>query len=211
MTVLDSLGAAGTIAYAGTRPPTRRFIASVLLAGAAATGTVPVLSVADALALRHVEAASRTLPSAPNLLRAGERAVDVSARLQRIRRLSGLSWSEVALAVGVSRRSVHNWLRGARVASVHLARLAALEGLVESFAGAPASEARDRILQPGSGGETPLAQLAQASRPARNVPTSPLTLTDMVTPVADATAVDGKRRSSALRGQAVRRRPSTES
>lgn len=211
MTVLDSLGAAGTTAYAASTPPTKRFIASALLAGAAATGTLPVLSAADALALRHVEAAPRTLPAAPSLPRAGERAVDVSARLQRVRRLSGLNWGEIAAAVGVSRRSVHNWLRGGRVASVHLAQLAKLEGLVQAFAGAHASQARDQILQPGHDGQTPLDRLARASRPARSVPTSPLTLADMVTPVAHADVVHGQRRKNALRGQALPQRPATES
>lgn len=206
MTVVNSWSATGTTAYAGATPPSKRFLASVVLAGAAATGTLPVLSVADILAMRNVEVASRTLPAAPSLPRVGERTADVSARLQRLRRLSDLTWGEIAVAVGVTRRSVHNWLGGARVASVHLVRLAAIEALVERFAGVPPSDVRARMLQPSADGLTELDRISRAARPGRRVPTSPLTLADMVAPLAAAEVQPVRKRKSALQAGAVRNR-----
>ncbi len=83
---------------------------------------------------------------------------DVSA----IRSASGLSWQQIASAVGVSRRSVHYWANGGKISELHSDRLQELAREVESLSYLTPEEVRARLTKPDGGGQTTLARLASA-------------------------------------------------
>ena len=193
----------------GTTPPTvmrgtRKFIACAFMAGCAATSTLSTVTPADAAALNAITAQPSTLPAIPrrSLRRRSTRRV-VPGMLQRLRRLSGLSWGEIAQAVGVSRRTIHNWLTGARVAGVHLARLLELSRVVDIVATGSVQATRTALLQPNANGRSILDDLALAARPARRRPLSSVSVGDLVTPVDERQASARHARSVAVRSEAA--------
>lgn len=202
--------------HIGTTPPTvisgtRKFITCAIILGCAATSTLGTITPGEAVALNAFNAESSTLPA--TLQAPPVRPVDESAvpnMLQRLRRLSGLSWGEIALAVGVSRRTIHNWLNGARVAGVHLARLVTLSRVVDIVATGSVATTRTALMQRNATGRSILDDLVLAARPARRRPLSSVSVGDLLTPVDDSASVNPQRpqRRSSLRGGSLpRRRP----
>lgn len=204
----------GTTSSGLARPTGKQFICSLLMAGAAAS-TLTVVSPADALAMRpFVEA--RTLPARPPAPPAAEPATSVTSLLTSLRRVSGLAWGEMAAALGVSRRTIHNWLGGARLAGHHLTRLMELEQTVNAAATGSADDTRARLMQRGPQGRSILEDLALAARPARRVPLSSVPVGEMLTPLevesnGGTEAAVGSQRRSSLRGGALQRRRPDES
>ena len=199
----------------GTTPPTvmrgtRKFIACVFMAGYAATSTLSTVTPADAIALNTITARPSTLAAIPVQPAPPLDHRAVPGMLQRLRRLSGLSWGEIAQAVGVSRRTIHNWLTGARVAAVHHARLLELGRVVDIVSTGSAESTRMALTQPSANGRSKLGDLALAARPARTRPLSSVSVGDLVTPVDETASVSQQRpqRRSSLRGGPLpRRRP----
>jgi transcriptional regulator with XRE-family HTH domain len=199
----------------GTTTPTmmrgtRKFITCVFIAGCAVTSTLGTVTPADAAALSAVAVQSSTLPAIPAQPAPLVDQSAVPGMLQRLRRLSGLSWGEIAEAVGVSRRTIHNWLAGARVAAVHLTRLLELSRVVNIVATGSAETTRTALVQPNANGRSILDDLALAARPARRRPLASLSVGDLVTPVEETASVGLQRpkRPSSLRGRSLpRRRP----
>ncbi len=199
----------------GTMPPTvmrgrRKFIACVFMAGCAATSTLSTVTPADAIALSAITAQPGTLAAIPVQPAPPLDQRAVPGMLQRLRRLSGLSWGEIAQAVGVSRRTIHNWLTGARVAAVHHARLLELGRVVNIVSAGSAESTRTALMQPSANGRSILDDLALAARPVRTRPLSSVSAGDLVTPVDETASVSQQRpqRRSSLRGGPLpRRRP----
>lgn len=78
---------------------------------------------------------------------------DFSQSLRRIQENSGMSWGEIAAALGVSRRTVHNWLSAGRVMGDNARRIAGLyRAVTQELAGIPRSSARAYLLAPGADG-----------------------------------------------------------
>jgi transcriptional regulator with XRE-family HTH domain len=191
----------------GTTPPTvmrgtRKFIACVFMAGYAATSTLSTVTPADAIALNAVTARPSTLAAIPVQPAPPLDQRAVPGMLQRLRRLSGLSWGEIAQAVGVSRRTIHNWLTGARVAAVHHARLLELGRVVDIVSTGSAESTRMALMQPSANGRSILDDLALAARPARRRPLASISVGDLVTPTDEMASVSPQRpqRRSSLRG-----------
>lgn len=72
----------------------------------------------------------RPLPSSVNVVAAGRGAPGkqrwapgTAAAVGEIRSLTGLTWEQVGSMLGVSRRTVHNWHKGARASSKHKERI----------------------------------------------------------------------------------------
>jgi transcriptional regulator with XRE-family HTH domain len=181
---------------------TRKFITCVVMAGCAATSTLSTVTPADAVALYAIAAQPSTLPAIPVQPAPPLDQSAVPAMLQRLRRLSGLSWGEIARAVGVSRRTIHNWLAGARVAGVHLTRLLELSRLVDIVATGSVEATRTALMQPNGNGRSILDDLALAARPARRRPLASISVGDLVTPTDEMASVSPQRpqRRSSLRG-----------
>lgn len=198
----------GTTAPTATMAPGKQFICTLLMAGAAAS-TLSIVTPSDALAMRSV-VESRTLPALPATPPAADTSVSVASILQRLRRASGLGWGDISAALGVSRRTIHNWLGGARVAGLHLVRLIEFDLLVKALDTGSADDTRALLMQVGDHGRSQLADLALAARPRRTVPLSSVSVADLVTPVEDgaaAAAQPPQRRSSVRGGPLARRRP----
>lgn len=220
MTVAYDIAASRTgrdewFGHVGTTTPTvmrgtRKFITCVTMVGCAATSTLSTVTPADADALNAITAQPSTLPAIPVQPAPPLDQSAVPGMLQRLRRLSGLSWGEIARAVGVSRRTIHNWLAGARVAGVHLTRLLELSRLVDIVATGSVEATRTVLMQPNANGRSILDDLALAARPARRRPLASVSVGDLVTPVDETASVSlqrPQRRSSLRAGSLPRRRP----
>ncbi len=192
----------------------RKFIACVFMAGCAATGTLTAISPADAAALTTVATEPSTLPAVPAQQSApfGDQ-IAIPRLLERLRRTSGLSWGDIARAIGVSRRTIHNWLGGARVAGVHLGRLLELNRVVELLSTGVSERTRTVLLQPGAHGRSIIDELATMARPARRIPLSTVSVGDQIGPTSDEADVPPTRdlRRSSLRGGVMPRRQQNES
>lgn len=200
--------------HTGTTPTTvvrgtPKFMTCVFMTGCTATSTLTAVTPADAIALTTWAVQASTLPAIPAR---PAPLLDLSAvpgMLQQLRRLSGLSWGEIARSVGVSRRTIHNWLGGAHVAATHLTLLLELSRVVNLAATGSAEATRAALLLPNANGRSLIDDLALAARPARR-PLSSVSVGDLVTPVDEAASVSPQRsqRRSALRaGSMPRRRP----
>lgn len=201
--------------HAGTAPPTMvrgtsKFLVCAFMAGFAATSTLSTITLADAVALNTAMTQSGTLSAIPAAQPARALANSaVPGILQRLRGQSGLNWGEIARAVGISRRTVHNWLTGAHVAGVHLARLLELSRVVDTVATGSVEDTRTALLQPSANGRSILDDLELAARPARR-PLSSVSVGDLVAPVDETASVSPQRlrRGSSLKGGSLpRRRP----
>jgi transcriptional regulator with XRE-family HTH domain len=84
--------------------------------------------------------------------------------LKEIKDLSGLSWQQIADALGVTRRSLHHWLNGSRINDAHTVRIGQLRNLVDEIAGMPPQEARSFLAAPDASGTSPLKRFALAGR-----------------------------------------------
>lgn len=200
----------GWFHHVGTTPPTvalgpRKFMACVFMAGCVATGTLPIITPADAVALNTMVAHPSTLPALPAEQMAVLDSAVVPAVLQRLRRTSGLSWGDLGRALGVSRRTIHNWLGGARIAGVHLRRLLELSRQLELVSQGSPESTRALLLQPTTNGRSIIDDLALTARPARHRPLSSVSVGDLVTPRDETESVSAQRpqRRSSLRGTSL--------
>ncbi|MBD2298191.1 MULTISPECIES: XRE family transcriptional regulator [Nostocales] len=83
------------------------------------------------------------LPSSPE---ATQKAVN------ELKRLSGLTWDQLAKLFNVSRRSLHSWASGERLNSFNEYTLNQLLGMIQYIDRGSASLNRSLLLQPGSNG-----------------------------------------------------------
>lgn len=78
---------------------------------------------------------------------------EFSHSLRRIQENSAMSWGEIAAALGVSRRTVHNWLAAGRVMGDNALRIAGLyRAVTQELTGVPLDSARAHLLAPGADG-----------------------------------------------------------
>jgi DNA-binding transcriptional regulator YiaG len=207
------LGAPGTSVPGARMPPTRRFIVAGLLAGATVFGTLSAVATpADAAAMQVASSIQRTLPAASPSTNSHVDIQSVSIRLQELRRRSGLNWGEIAYALSVSRRTIHNWLSGAQIAPGHLWRLLEFEALVDAVDNGDGGRTRESLTQSGSSGRTLLDEFALGSRPIRRVPLSTLSAGDLIAPdaadVSEAPTAQTPSRRSSVQGRPLpTRRP----
>lgn len=87
---------------------------------------------------------------------------DFADSLRRIQMHSGLSWGEISRTLGVSRRTVHNWLSGSRVSGVNALRVAGLyKAITQELTNQPRESARSYLLSPSSDGSTRLGEIGR--------------------------------------------------
>lgn len=80
-------------------------------------------------------------------------ARDFAQSLRRIQENTGMSWGEVASTLGVSRRTVHNWLTAGRVNGENARRISGLyRAVTQELIGVPRELAREHLLAPGDDG-----------------------------------------------------------
>lgn len=81
--------------------------------------------------------------------------------LTEIRQLSGLTWGQLAYALGVDRRSLHLWARGARLSAENAERLERLRAIVRHLDAGHPDDTRQRLLTAIIGSDSVLDLLAQ--------------------------------------------------
>lgn len=115
----------------------------------------------------------RPSTSVASLVRVGTsygRVTDSSDRsfalsLRRLQEHSQLTWGETARVLGVSRRTVHNWLTTAKVNGENARRIGGLHrALTQELAAVPRENAREYLLAPGPDGGSRLAVIARDLR-----------------------------------------------
>jgi transcriptional regulator with XRE-family HTH domain len=92
--------------------------------------------------------------------------------LLQLKKRADLSWGEVAEALGVSSRSIHLWMKGARISPRHARRIAELSALVATEDQGNPARTRSRLYAPTTDGTSRLEGFARASRPERKRPLS---------------------------------------
>jgi hypothetical protein len=71
-----------------------------------------------------------------------------------LRRLSGLTWEELAGVFSVSRRAVHHWASGNTMSAEHIQHLFIALQLVRRLTSGSSAEVRAKLLAPSATGET---------------------------------------------------------
>jgi transcriptional regulator with XRE-family HTH domain len=189
----EFFGQAGTSSAALPAPPARHVLAPVvqrpvlsaaqqaLFADAFGGTGVTVVTREDVRGWQqHVLEAGTSLPVLAEPARAGS-AADAAAAVRELRRRSGLTWQELADALGVSRRAVHLWVNGGGVSTWHIRMIDHLTGLVSELAADDPAVTRERLLAPQPSGFSLLAEFRESSRPRRRVPLSTLSVADLLT------------------------------
>ena len=96
----------------------------------------------------------------------------IADSLRRVHAQSKLTWTEIAATLGVSRRTVHNWLAGMVVSPRHAADLAELTQLISehSVAGESPELTRSRLIAPDANGRSPLTRMSitRTAHPSRS-------------------------------------------
>lgn len=69
---------------------------------------------------------------------------------------SGLTWEQLAKAIGVSRRSLHMWAQGAAATPAHRAVMERFARLIDGFGELLPEEIKTRLFEPDSDGIAPI-------------------------------------------------------
>src|SRR4051794_6512932 len=114
------------------------------------------------VALLPTDSTSATLRSvAPTFTEAASATEAAGKKITEARRLSGLTWEELARAMGVTRRTLHLWANGRPIGSANEERLARLLAAVRAVDRRTSRSTRDAIMTPaGVDGRLPLDLLA---------------------------------------------------
>lgn len=134
-----------------------------LLVGLIISGVAGTSASMPTVALLNLQPAMTThsgLPAAITPVLAAE----MGPMHQRVRALydrAGLSWDELARALGVSRRAAHQWAVGGRISSAHLEVLFALEAEVNRVHSNDRESTRLQLLTPSADGLSPYQRFIQ--------------------------------------------------
>ncbi len=159
-------------------------------------------------------------PSLPILLHGKPEAVQHGRSVAEIRRLSGLTWDELAGLMHVSRRSLHHWVSGKPASAEHQTRLQRLLGALRRLDRGDSSQNRALLLAPDDTG-TLLLDLLKAGQydaaviavgeaaPSRLSPSTELSATARASriPPAPAALVDAKQDRPSGSHRAVVKKP----
>lgn len=99
---------------------------------------------------------TRTNPSPPILLQEKTEPVQHGRSVAELRRLSGLTWDELAGLMHVSRRSLHHWVSGKPASAEHQTQLQRLLGALRRLDRGDSSRNRNLLLTPDDTGTLPL-------------------------------------------------------
>lgn len=97
----------------------------------------------------------------PDATSAGPRLIRSETVIARIRQLSGLTWEQLALVCGTSRRTLHLWASGRRMQPANEERLLRILGILRHIDRGSSNENRRRLLEVRESGDRILDLLAQ--------------------------------------------------
>lgn len=199
----------GTLVQFERPAPRFRYIAPVLLAAASlGTGATFVSSHDAILAMQQNLIVSGTSSGVAIAQLVGHTGVDYGTMVRDLQRRSGLTWNELARALGVSRRVVHHWAAGQRPSERHARRIEQLATLISSIGALSPDHTRARLIAPGFDGRSQLSVFEEESQPRRPIPLSTLKVADFVEDdLAPAPPAPVPRRASTLTPQRIPTRP----
>jgi hypothetical protein len=87
---------------------------------------------------------------------------------------SGLTWEQIARALGVSKRSVHLWASGARVSGKNVEALTGFKALVDSVGGKSPDDRRMALLSSSPDAASPLTRWAKSLAQTRSNVNAPV-------------------------------------
>lgn len=185
LTASDVLKAPGTGAAPRRDEPKWKYVLPVFIVGSMlatpgsihGTGTRVVTS--DAV-VAFQERMLQTGTHAARLVDATFLASDYGSTIRQVQQRSGLTWGEIASALGVSRRAVHHWASGKRVSDRHVKRIEEFASLVNSHVRSTADLTRGALIALRPDGRSALGVFQEASRPRRSVPLSTLSVGDFL-------------------------------
>jgi len=170
----------------------RKFFVPFLISGAIASGSLGTASAvtprqSDISAVRETFRETRVaVTQVPGSGQATSRNAGKQARgaialsIQQLKDQSGLTWAEIAKAMGVSARAVHHWANGATISAANAERLQGLTRIVASAQGMTPRETRSRLLAPGRDGRSKLSSFSDLNSPRRTRPLSDYSVADFV-------------------------------
>ena len=91
---------------------------------------------------------TRANPSPPIIVRSKAESVQHGASVAELRRLSGLTWDQLAGLMDVSRRSLHHWVSGKPASAEHQTRLQRLLGTLRRLDRGDSTQNRTLLLTP---------------------------------------------------------------
>ena len=144
----------------------------------------------------------------PDLAQWPQAADHYQSKLRNLQFCSGLTWSEMARAFGVSRRAVHHWAAGSRLSERNAQRVEKFAALVTQNQESTPDLTRRRLLTPRGDGRSPLTVFSEESQPRRTVPLSTLSVAEFLDDVQTGapSASPSNARPSSLRAQRLPRR-----
>lgn len=150
---------------AGPRPVVAPFI-SLIYASAMTTSFVATISpetLQDLLPTTSMPAACMEQWMRASASTTAPRQIQKTPReaIHELRRLSGLTWEELASLFGVSRRSVHFWGSGERMSAENERKLFRLLGVIKKIDRGVARANRLALLMPDDQGHAPLDLLKE--------------------------------------------------
>ncbi len=120
--------------------------AMVILGGFLVAGTaISQAPTAEIMPLVHAALVRQTSAGVPA---DQNRKMSGAASVNRLRRLTGLTWEQLGHMLAISRRSVHSWASGARLAAANEERLARTVAAMEAISRGIATSNRAMLLSP---------------------------------------------------------------
>lgn len=111
--------------------------------------------------MREMSIASLVSPGTGYRLATDTRRRNFAESLRSIQQRSGLDWGQLAHVLGVSRRTIHNWIGGATVNGDNAKRITALyNALIHELRGVVPVDARSYLLSPAEDGTTRLSVIS---------------------------------------------------
>lgn len=213
----------GSFPTPGTSAPARepiqklRIIAPICLLTSAwlGTGSGATLVTHDGVkALRQQQQSVLSGTSSASFEYAGsDHHLNPAISLRELQIRSGLTWNEFARALGVSRRTVHNWAAGKRLSERHARRVEELTGLILRIEGPGPGATRASLTSPRPAGRSLLSEFAAESQPKSTIPLSTITVGEFLDmgDLSDASRASSVVRTSTLRPKQIPPRVTGES
>jgi len=185
LTASDVFKAPGTGAAPRRDEPKWKYVLPVFVAGSMLATPTSVLGTGSRVATNEAVVALQE-----HILQTGTHAArfmdpaalgrDYGSTLRQVQQRSGLTWGEIARALGVSRRAVHHWASGKRVSDRHVQRIEAFASLVNSHVRSTADLTRGALIALRPDGRSALGTFEDASQPRRSTPLSTLSVGDFL-------------------------------
>lgn len=164
---MDTLGTSAASPLQGGGPRRRLLVVGGCLLALGTSSAAPAVPLADGYLLPPASSSGGSPWCAPegqagsDFLKPGAGVESVQTALLELRRLSGLTWDQLARLFGVSRRSLHFWASGAAVSASHEEQVQRVLAVLRRVDRGTAAENRALVLQPSLDGSLPFDDLAE--------------------------------------------------